>query len=192
MMVDVPSRARPEPAGLRHVLVAGGTPAEWWSMPPEHWIERLTMLAEHVSGAGGTWLSVHPMGPDRPPIGIGADQPPPWPTEPIALDGVRVLVRCEPDARRRMESVLSTLLASGAALTEAELGAEFARPAPCEPDLVVLFGPDDELPRSLSWELAYAEVVFIPAGWAEVDPIVVKSAVTEFFTRNRRFGGVDG
>ena len=27
---------------------------------------------------------------------------------------------------------------------------------------------------------------------AMVDPIVVKSAVAEYFTRNRRFGGVDG
>jgi undecaprenyl pyrophosphate synthase len=54
----------------------------------------------------------------------------------------------------------------------------------------VLFGPDDTLPSSLSWELAYAEVVFIAASWCEVDPIVVKSAVAEYFTRNRRFGAV--
>ena len=71
------------------------------------------------------------------------------------------------------------------------LGAALLEPAPCEPDLAVLFGPADVLPRSLSWELAYAEVVFIPGSWCDVDPIVVKAAVAEYFTRNRRFGGVD-
>jgi undecaprenyl diphosphate synthase len=70
------------------------------------------------------------------------------------------------------------------------MGAAFCAPAPVEPDLAVLFGPDDTLPSSLSWELAYAEVVFIAASWCDVDPIVVKAAVAEYFTRNRRFGAV--
>jgi hypothetical protein len=185
-------RAQPEPAGLQHVLVAGGTPADWWAMSPDAWGERLAMLADHASGAGASWLTVRPMGGDRPgPATAGG--PPPWPAEPVAIGGVTVIVDDEGDARRRMETVLAGLAARGAtaaSLTEQQLGAAFADPAPVEPDLAVLFGPDDTLPSSLSWELAYAEVVFIAASWCDVDPIVVKAAVAEYFTRNRRFGAV--
>lgn len=180
-------------------------------MSAEQWSERLAMLAEHVSGAGGSWLTVRPIGPDAAdllgPAGPGVapavagrdseaagHRSTPWPVVPVEIDGVTVVVSCEADARRRMASVLASLAAAGvgSTLTEAELSTAFALPAPCEPDLAVLLGRDDELPRSLSWELAYAEVVFIPAPWTEVDPIVVKAAVAEYFTRNRRFGGVDG
>jgi hypothetical protein len=195
MMADMPRRAQPEPLGLLHVLVAGGTPAEWRSMSPEAWHERLTMLADHASGAGAAWLTVRPMG-DDPPGAAAAEPvagPAPWPAAPVTVGSVTVVVDDEADARRRMGSVLAGLAANGVAaatLTEEQLGAAFAAPAPVEPDLAVLFGPDDTLPTSLSWELAYAEVVFISASWCEVDPIVVKAAVAEYFTRNRRFGAV--
>jgi len=189
-------RAQPEPPGLQHVLVAGGTPADWWSMSAGAWGERLAMLADQASGAGASWLTVRPMGSDHPaPAGSAspAIEPPPWPVGPVAIGGVTVVVDDEADARRRMETVLAALAARGATaatLTEEQLGAAFADPAPVEPDLAVLFGPDDTLPSSLSWELAYAEVVFIAASWCDVDPIVVKAAVAEYFTRNRRFGAV--
>jgi hypothetical protein len=196
MMAGMPRRAQPEPLGLLHVLVAGGTPAEWRSMTPEAWQERLAMLADHASGAGAAWLTVRPMSGDPVDQPAGSDRapnPPPWPVDPVTIGSVTVHVDDEADARRRMGSVLAGLAARGATastLTDDQLGAAFAAPAPVEPDLAVLFGPDDTLPSSLSWELAYAEVVFIAASWCEVDPIVVKSAVAEYFTRNRRFGAV--
>jgi undecaprenyl diphosphate synthase len=189
----MPRRAEPEPLGLQHVLVAGGTPADWWSMSPEAWGERLAMLADHASGAGASWLTVRPMGADRSGRAATEGDAPPWPRDPVTIGGVTVVVDDEADARRRMEAVLAGLVARGATaanLTEQQLGAALADPAPVEPDLAVLFGPDDTLPPSLSWELAYAEVVFIAASWCDVDPIVVKAAVAEYFTRNRRFGAV--
>ena len=196
MMAGMPRRAQPEPAGLLHVLVAGGTPAEWRSMTPEAWQERLAMLADHASGAGATWLTVRPMGGDavaEPPQPARSPSPPPWPVDPVMIGSVTVVVDDEADARRRMASVLARLAergASPATLTEDEMSAAFAAPAAVEPDLAVLFGPDDTLPSSLSWELAYAEVVFIAASWSDVDPTVVKAAVAEYFSRNRRFGAV--
>ncbi len=161
-------------------------------MTPEAWRERLAMLADHASGAGATWLTVRPLVDDRAAT-PAAPGPAPWPVEPLTIGSVTVIVDDEADARRRMESVLAGLAGEGvdaATLTEEQLGAAFAAPAPVEPDLAVLFGPDDTLPSSLSWELAYAEVVFIAASWCDVDPIVVKAAVAEYFTRNRRFGAV--
>jgi undecaprenyl pyrophosphate synthase len=136
------------------------------------------------------------MGGDRPGQASGPAAAPearPWPVDPVTIGGVTVVVDDEADARRRMEAVLAALVdrgATSATLTEQQLGAAFADPAPVEPDLAVLFGPADTLPSSLSWELAYAEVVFIDASWCDVDPIVVKAAVAEYFTRNRRFGAV--
>lgn len=161
-------------------------------MTPEAWAERLAMLADHAGGAGATWLTVRPMHADRPgpPAPSG---PQPWPSGPVEIGGVRVLVDAEADARRRMSAVLSGLAARGvtaATLGEEQLRAAFAEPAPVEPDLAVLFGPEHTLPSSLSWELAYAEVVFVDAPWGDVDPTVVKAAVAEYFTRNRRFGAV--
>jgi undecaprenyl diphosphate synthase len=192
----VPSRAVSEPAGLQHVLVAGGTPSEWSAMSVEVWNERLTMLADQVGGAGASWLTVRPMGPDHVPTAplIAAGVAVSWPTSVVELGGVSVAVEAEADAHHRMESVLADLSRRGvtaATLDEQVLGAALLHPAPCEPDLVVLLGPEDVLPRSLSWELAYAEVVFIDATWTDVDPIVVKAAIAEYFTRNRRFGGVN-
>lgn len=164
-------------------------------MPVEVWNERLTMLADQVGGAGASWLTVRPMGPDAPgqaSTAPGAEVP--WPETVVTLGGVSVVVDAEAEAHHRMESVLADLAGRGitaAMLDERVLSAALLHPAPCEPDLAVLLGPEHVLPRSLSWELAYAEVVFIDATWSEVDPTVVKAAIAEYFTRNRRFGGVN-
>lgn len=184
-------RTRAEPLALRHVLVAGGTSADWWSMTSEAWNVRLAMLADQASSGGAAWLTVRPFGPGG-PVPLPAGEPP-WPQEPTVVGGVTVVVDAEADARGRMATVLARLVADHVrpeAVTDDLLAAAFAHPAPDEPDLAVLLGPDDTLPASLSWELAYAEVVFIDAAWNDVDPIVVKAAVAEYFTRNRRFGAV--
>ena len=48
------------------------------------------------------------------------------------------------------------------------MAAALYEPADSEPDLVVVLGPSTQLPPSLVWELAYAELVFIPVGWREL------------------------
>jgi undecaprenyl diphosphate synthase len=43
----------------------------------------------------------------------------------------------------------------------------------------------------LVWELAYSELVFVDAGWADLQPAHVERAIDEFTHRHRRFGGLD-
>ena len=60
-----------------------------------------------------------------------------------------------------------------------------------EPDLLVVLGPPTQLPPSLVWELAYAELVFIPVAWSEFGAGDLAAAVVDFAGRRRRFGGLD-
>ena len=64
-------------------------------------------------------------------------------------------------------------------------------PADSEPDLVVVLGPPTQLAPSLVWELAYAELVFIPVAWADLAPATSLAAIDAFDDRHRRFGGLD-
>ena len=55
-----------------------------------------------------------------------------------------------------------------AEVTEVDGGGRPVRRRPMsEPDLLVVLGPPTQLPPSLVWELAYAELVFIPVAWSE-------------------------
>jgi undecaprenyl diphosphate synthase len=58
------------------------------------------------------------------------------------------------------------------------------------PDLVVVLGPANCLPRSLVWELAYSEIVFVERSWNTLTVDFIESAIQEYFQRHRRFGGV--
>jgi undecaprenyl diphosphate synthase len=60
-----------------------------------------------------------------------------------------------------------------------------------EPDLLFVHGPPTQLPPSLFWELAYAELVFIPVAWSDFCAADLAAAVVDFAGRRRRFGGLD-
>ena len=79
----------------------------------------------------------------------------------------------------------------GEPINEATVAAVLYEPADTEPDLVVVLGPPVRLPPSLVWELAYAELVFVDAGWFDLDGSHLAMAIAEFGLRRRRFGGLD-
>ena len=56
---------------------------------------------------------------------------------------------------------------------------------------MVVLGPPTQLPPSLVWELAYAELVFIEIDWADLTADHVATAISDFANRRRRFGGLD-
>ena len=60
-----------------------------------------------------------------------------------------------------------------------------------EPDLVLVLGPPTQLPPSLVWELAYAELVFTEVAWEKLSADDVRDAIDDFASRRRRFGGLD-
>jgi undecaprenyl diphosphate synthase len=76
-------------------------------------------------------------------------------------------------------------------INEVSVAAALYEPADSEPDLVLVLGPPTQLPPSLVWELAYAELVFVPVKWHELRAEHLSAAMDDFAGRRRRFGGLD-
>jgi len=61
-----------------------------------------------------------------------------------------------------------------------------------EVDLLIRTGGEKRLSDFLLWESAYAELWFTDRMWPEFSVDDLKSAVSEFHRRERRFGGIEG
>ena len=59
------------------------------------------------------------------------------------------------------------------------------------PDLIIRTSGERRLSNFLLWEAAYAELVFQDVMWPDYGPEALKSALEDYRTRERRFGGVD-
>ena len=57
---DVPQSALPTFPGLDHVVVSGGTPAQWAEMSTADWTLRLDALAAGVKSSGAHWVTLLP------------------------------------------------------------------------------------------------------------------------------------
>ncbi len=57
-------------------------------------------------------------------------------------------------------------------------------------DLLVRTGGEQRLSDFLLWECAYAELFFTPVRWPDFDDIALDEALTEFGSRQRRYGRV--
>lgn len=204
------SRAEPDDRGLWHIVVAGGTCAEWASFSDEDWAERLGTLADVGRRAGARYVTVHPFEFDpaghdpssragssavasaplrRREFVVEADQSRSAGSGPGSTGSITVVADPAVDGRQRICDELARW-PSDRVITEETLGRALFGPAG-EPDLVVILGSANRLPVSLVWELAYSELVFIPATWNELSSSDVIDAVQEFSQRSRRFGGVE-
>ncbi|MFL0809802.1 MAG: di-trans,poly-cis-decaprenylcistransferase [Agarilytica sp.] len=57
-----------------------------------------------------------------------------------------------------------------------------------ELDLLIRTGGEHRISNFLLWQAAYAELYFSDLLWPEFDAVALKSAVEDFYTRQRRFG----
>lgn len=173
-----------ENSSLRHLLVVGGTLAEWAELSDDAWAQRLSLLGALCQRDRIPWLTIRAYeegddAPARPPEArryrVGDCE--------VIADPHAAGRRRFAEAMRRLEPVDE--------VNEASVAAVLYEPADCEPDLVVVLGPSTQLPPSLVWELAYAELVFIDVAWADLTADHVATAIDDFANRRRRFGGLD-
>ncbi|MCU1399058.1 MAG: hypothetical protein JWN62_2167 [Acidimicrobiales bacterium] len=171
---------------LRHVLVVGGTTAEWDALSPELWASRRLDLAKVVAHAGAMWLTIRPYA-----AGPGAGESH---TQRVVdvREGCTVIVDPSPDGRARLLAAIDQLRdVAPEAVDEAAIAAVLMAPAPVEPDLTVVLGTSQQLPSSLIWELAYSEIVYVDSHWNELSAAHVEHAIDEYSRRHRRFGGIE-
>jgi undecaprenyl diphosphate synthase len=169
-------------SALRHVIVVGGTVADWAAMSAEQWSERLGDLGKVADTVGASWLTI------RPYAGDGADG---VLERTVTVGDCRVCAHPEADGRGRVAAAATALQAEGRPVTEDAIAERLNAPAEADPDLVVVLGSSHRLPPSLVWELAYSELVFLDVAWADLTPEHLDQAISSYARRNRRFGGVN-
>jgi hypothetical protein len=176
-------------SSLRHVMVVGGTLSEWATADDDAWLTLVDELGVTCSQEGVPWLTLRPFGPDD-----GAPPALPRAHREQQVHGCRVIVDASADGRRRFAEAMNRIDPTDE-INEASVAGVLYEPADSEPDLVVVLGEPTQLPPSLVWELAYAELVFLPVPWAELcagrAPEVLRTAFDDFARRRRRFGGLD-
>jgi undecaprenyl diphosphate synthase len=169
---------------LRHVLVVGGTLAEWAALSEEAWAQRLSLLGELCQRRGVPWLTIRA-------YEQGAEAPSrPNQVRRYRVGDCEVIADPSADGRQRFADAMDRL-DPGDEVNEASVAAVLYEPADSEPDLVVVLGPATQLPPSLVWELAYAELVFVEVAWDGLEAEHVATAIDDFSNRRRRFGGLD-
>ena len=177
-----PERTATTSSSLRHVLVVGGTLAEWAALSDDAWERRLDTLGQVCQRLGVPWLTIRAY--------EAGDDPVPVDHRRHRLPGCEVLADPQPDGRQRFADAMQRIDPTDE-VNEASVAAALYEPADSEPDLVVVLGPPTQLPPSLVWELAYAELAFVDIAWAELTADDVESAIDDFASRRRRFGGLD-
>lgn len=172
---------------MRHVLVVGGTLTEWADLSNDAWLELIDDLGVLCSEQAVRWLTLRPYETGS-PLASGVVEAE---RREVQVAGCQVIVDASADGRQRFADSMARL-DSAVEVNEAAVAAMLYEPADSEPDLVVILGPSTQLPPSLVWELAYAELAFIPVAWADLHSDAIAVAFDEFAVRRRRFGGLDG
>jgi undecaprenyl diphosphate synthase len=183
-MMTCMTRAADPSVELRHVVIVGGSLAEWNEFGEAAWRDRIVEFGKVAEHAGATWLTMRPRDRIAPPHGG-------TPASITRVGRCTAVVDPQTDGRERLVSAINVLRRDGRALTDANLAEVVNAPAPCDPDLVIIVGPDSDLPSTLVWELAYCELVYLDVPWADLHAEALEMAVAEFAGRHRRFGGLD-
>lgn len=190
---------------LSHILLCAGSIDDWCETSADAWQQRIRLVARAASQGGASWATIVPnekfsdASPPETDARVGtirhtlehvchgtryADR-----VVLISDGGVSVIVDLVADGRQRI--VNAALRSTGTAVTERTLASLISAPAPSDPDLVVILGSATVVPRALTWELAYAEIVFLDIPWFHLQSEHLEMAIDDFTRRDRRFGGVD-
>jgi undecaprenyl diphosphate synthase len=183
-MIASMSRAAESSGGLRHVVIVGGSLSQWNALGDAGWKERIIEFGKVADHAGATWLAIRPLDRVVPPHGG-------MPASITRVGKCTAVVDPQTDGRQRLVEAVNVLKRDGRPVTDASLSEVINAPAPCDPDLAIIVGPDTDLPSALVWELAYCELVYVDIAWEDLRGADLEAAITEFAGRHRRFGGLD-
>jgi undecaprenyl diphosphate synthase len=70
------------------------------------------------------------------------------------------------------------------------LGAHLYTAGIPDPDLIIRTSGEQRLSNFLMWQSAYSELVFLPMHWPDFDRAAFETALAEYASRERRFGGL--
>ncbi|MFC0674212.1 isoprenyl transferase [Brachybacterium hainanense] len=93
------------------------------------------------------------------------------------------------DAARAIAAEARAGRISGRGITEASFARHLIDPDMPDVDLFLRTSGEQRTSNFLPWQAAYAELVFVPELWPDVDRVVLWRAVVDYARRDRRFGG---
>ena len=93
--------------------------------------------------------------------------------------------------RQELTHAFEVLMAQGkTTVTEDDISSAIYTSHCPDPDMIVRTGGDLRISNFLLWQSAYAELYFCDKLWPDFGPDDVDDAITAFYSRKRRFGGV--
>jgi len=93
-------------------------------------------------------------------------------------------------AMRRIAEKFAAGEVSLEALTPDYLDAHLDTAGIPDPDLIIRTSGEIRLSNFLLWQAAYSEFVFLPCLWPDFDRKAFEGAIEEYFSRDRRYGGL--
>ncbi len=95
-------------------------------------------------------------------------------------------------SRAEIVNACNKLIAMGKeTVTEADINAALYTSECPDPDLIVRTGGDLRISNFLLWQAAYSELYFTNTLWPDMTTDDVDAAIESFYSRKRRFGGLD-
>ncbi|MBE6536976.1 MAG: di-trans,poly-cis-decaprenylcistransferase [Ruminococcaceae bacterium] len=93
--------------------------------------------------------------------------------------------------RAEIVNAANTLNKKGLPITEENLSRAMYTSETPDPDLIIRTGGDFRISNFLIWQGAYSEYMILDTLWPDFGRRDIEKCVKEFYTRNRRFGGLD-
>jgi undecaprenyl diphosphate synthase len=101
---------------------------------------------------------------------------------------VMALSREVPSLRENIAQAAQRLVQQGREITEENLSSVMALGHVADPDLLIRTGGELRISNFLLWQSAYTELVFTECLWPDFDALELDRAMSEFASRERRFG----
>ena len=112
--------------------------------------------------------------------------------ETVSNTRLQLWIAFDYGGRAELIEAARRIVESGAAaeeVDEALVAANLSEPAMPDPDLLIRTSGELRISNFLLWQLAYAELVFIDTLWPDFGERELRSALEEYASRRRRFGG---